>query len=105
MSYFEIEGVVNATIALVKEKIKARWGSLEDCCTDANYMIYEALKDGVELPTETFIPDLERVQGVIRVNGEEIPHEWIRICDVEYDAAREWFGDADVEYDGEVVDW
>jgi len=101
----EIKGVVEATVKLVQEKLKAKWGSLQDCCTDANQMIYDMLKDGVELPTEFFQPAIERVQGVVRFNGEEMRHEWLVIDDVLVDATGEQFGDVDMEYDGEVTEW
>lgn len=101
----EIRGVVEATVKLVQEKLKAKWGSLEDCCVDANEMIYEMLKDGIELPTEFFQPELERVQGVVRIDGDEIRHEWILIDGVMFDVTREQFGDTEVEYDGEVTEW
>ena len=101
----EIQGAVKATVKLVQEKLKAKWGSLQDCCTDANQMIYDLLKDGIELPTEFFQPTIERVQGVVRFNGEEMRHEWLLIDDVLVDATREQFGDVDMEYDGEVTEW
>lgn len=102
-----ILGVVNATIELVQEKLKAKWGSLQDCCTDANQMIYDMLKDGIELKDETYIPSLERIQGTVNVNGENMPHEWIRIEGTDYDATAEQFGFDGVggAYSGEVVEW
>jgi hypothetical protein len=100
----QIEGVVKATITLVGEKLKAKWGSLRDCCTDANEMIYDALKNGVELETEFFIPTIERIQGVAIVNGEELSHEWIRIDGTDYDATADQFGDK-IEYCGKVIEW
>lgn len=102
-----IEGVVNATVELVAERLKAKWGSLQDCCTDANEMIYAMLKDGIELPTEIYCPSLERIQGTVNVGGENMPHEWIRIEGVDYDATAEQFGLDSVggAYSGEVVEW
>ena len=102
-----VQGVVNATIELVQEKLKAKWGSLQDCCTDANQMIYDMLKDGVELKDEFYIPSLERIQGTVNVNGENMPHEWIRIEGTDYDATAEQFGFNGVgnAYNGEVVEW
>lgn len=102
-----IQEVVNATVKLVQEKLKAKWGSLQDCCTDANEMIYDMLKDGVELKDEAYIPSLERIQGTVSVNGENMPHEWIRIEGTDYDATAEQFGFYGVggTYSGEVVDW
>ena len=102
-----ILGVVNATIELVQEKLKAKWGSLQECCTDANQMIYDILKDGIELKDETYIPTLERIQGTVNVNGENMPHEWIRIEGTDYDATSEQFGFDGVggAYSGEVVEW
>ena len=101
----EIKGVVEATVSLVQEKLRAKWGSLQDCCTDANEMIYALLKDGVELPEVFFQPEIERVQGHVVVDGDEINHEWIRIDGTDYDATREQFGDCEIKYDGEVTEW
>jgi hypothetical protein len=101
-----IQGVVEATVKLVQEKLTAKWGSLQDCCTDANEMIYSMLKDGIELKDETYIPSLERIQGVVVVNGQEVRHEWIRIEGVEYDVTGDQFNGSVVEYrDSEVTDW
>jgi hypothetical protein len=102
-----IENVVNATIDLVQEKLKAKRGSLQDCCTDANEMIYDMLKDGIELENEIYIPSLERIQGTVNVSGENMPHEWIRIEGTDYDATSEQFGFDGVggAYSGEVVEW
>ena len=103
----EIEAVVKATVALVAEQLRAKWGSLQDCCTDANELIYAALLTGVELPNEIYHPSLERIQGTVNVAGELMPHEWLRIDGVDYDATAEQFGLAGVtaDYDGEVIDW
>jgi hypothetical protein len=101
-----IQGVVEATVKLVQEKLTAKWGSLQDCCTDANEMIYAMLKDGIELQNETYIPSLERIQGVVVVDGQEVRHEWIRIEGVEYDVTGDQFSGSVVEYrDSEVTEW
>jgi hypothetical protein len=101
-----IQGVVEATVKLVQEKLTAKWGSLQDCCTDANEMIYAMLKDGIELQDETYIPSLERIQGVVVVDGQEVRHEWIRIEGVEYDVTGDQFSGSVVEYrDSEVTEW
>lgn len=99
--------IIQATIDLVRERLRAKWGSLRDCCTDANYAIRELLEGGIEFPDEVYLPSLERIRGEVVVNGESYPHEWIRIDGINYDPTIAQFAanPHEVEYCGESVDW
>ena len=89
-------------IAWVKKSLLSKWGSLEDCCTDACYMIWSrAEKCGLSLSHH-----IERVQGIVLLDGEEVDHEWLLVDGVAVDPTAEQFGFSGYDsekYRGEVV--
>lgn len=105
-----VRHVVDAVVELVQTKLIAQWGSLQDCCTDANQMINDMLKDGVDIGPSVIFPRVVRMQGYVTVAFEgqsyEILHEWLEIDGEQIDATRSQFDEYDsVVYHGDVAEW
>lgn len=105
-----IRHVVDAVIELVQTKLIAQWGSLQDCCSDANRMIYTMLENGVDIGESVIVPRVVRMRGYVTVSFEgeshDIPHEWLEIDGEFVDATSPQFDEYEIiAYHGDAVDW
>jgi len=92
-------------IEKIQAVLREKYGSLNDCCTNANYLFAWAWKK-----SGMTVCDCERWRGDVVVRWEDekciYDHEWLVIDDEIYDLTEEQYGDAEIDYSaGERQEW